>query len=141
MKKFHVICFVFITLFAQTIKAQVTGYNSKPGWYKIGEKTVDFQADRDQININGADKFVAIQLRVTDARLRFEDLSVVYDLPGVTQEFKEDLSIRSDFKPGGRTRIIYLKYPCLNINKIVFFYGSVPNWRYERAHVEIYGLK
>src|ERR1700755_489844 len=122
----------------QTLKPQVAVYSNEPGWYKIAEKTVDFKTDRDQVTIVGADKFKAIQLKVTDARLHFDDLSVVYDLPGVTEEFKEDLSIRSDFKPGEKTRIIYLKYPCLKISKVVFLYKSVPNWRYEKAHVEIY---
>ena len=141
MKKTYFILLVFALMFCNALKAQVAVYGNKPGWYRIAQKSVDFRSDQDQVEIVGADKFKAIQLKVTDARIHFEDLNVIYDLPGVTQEFKEDISVRSDFKPGDKTRIIYLKYPCLKINKIRFVYRTVPNFRYEKAHIEIYGLK
>lgn len=143
MKKSYLILLLFVIIFCNALKAQqpVAIFSSKPGWYKIANKTVDFKADKDQITILGADKFKAIQLKVTDARIRFEDFDVVYDLPGISEEFKEDISVRKDFKPGEKTRIVYLKYPCLKINKVVFMYNTVANWKYEKAHIEIYGLK
>ncbi len=143
MKKNVFILFLLALLSFNAANAQQNGtvVSYKPGWHKIAEKTVDFKADRDQLTILGSDKFKAIQLKTTDARIHLESLSIVYDLPGVTEEFKEDISVRNDFKPGERTRIIYLKYPCLKINKVVFVYGTVPNWKVSKAHIDIYALK
>ena len=126
-----------------TLKAQQTAVitGNEPGWYKIAEKVVDFKADRDQFLIEGADKFRAIRLRVTDAHIHFEDMNVVYDLPGTPEQVKEDVQLRSDFKAGENSRVIYLQYPCLHLHHISFVYGTVPNARYEKAHVEVYALK
>src|SRR5258706_738508 len=120
-KQFFILTIIVFSAFT-ILKAQQPSVitNNKPGWHKIAEKIVDFKADRDEIIVLGADKFKAIQLKITDARIHMEDLNVVYDLPGITETFKEDVPVRSDFKAGDRTRIIYLKYPCLKLNKIVF---------------------
>jgi hypothetical protein len=141
-KHFFILTMLIFSAFT-ILKAQQPSVitSNKPGWHKIGEKIVDFKADKDEIIVLGADKFKAIQLKVTDARIHMEDINVVYDLPGISETFKEDVAVRSDFKAGDRTRIIYLKYPCLKMNKIVFVYRTVPNWKYEKAHVEVYGLK
>ena len=143
MKKLFFIPALLLFAGFSIVKAQqpavITG--NEPGWYKIGEKVVDFKSDRDHFWVEGADKFVAIQLRVTDAHIRFEDMNIVYELPGMPEKLKEDVELRSDFKAGDRSRVIALKYPCLRLYQISFVYGTVPNWRYERAHVEVYGLK
>jgi len=141
MKKTCLLIVLFTSISISVLHAQQVMFSNKPGWYKIADKTVDFKADRDAITILGADKFKAIQIKVTDAHIHFDDFDVVYNLPGISQEFKEDISIRRDFKQGEKTRIIYLKYPCLKIDKVVFMYRTVPNWRAEKAHVEVYGLK
>lgn len=141
MKKAYVILSLLFIISFSALNAQQIMYSSKPGWYRIGQKSVDFKADRDEIVILGADKFKAIQLKVTDARVHFDDFFVIYNLPGVKEIFKEDINIRSDFKQGEKTRIIYLKYPCLKINKVVFMYRTVPNYRFEKARIEVYGLK
>jgi hypothetical protein len=143
MRKISFILFLLIFSAGGVLKAQQPSVitNNKPGWHKIAEKVVDFKTDRDQIIISGADRFKAIQLRVTDAHIRIEDLNVTYDLPGMQEVAKEDVQVRKDFKTGERTRIIYLQYPCLKLHGISVVYKTVPNWRYEKAHVEIYGLK
>ena len=143
MKKLSFILGLVIFLSFNMVKAQQTAVitGNEPGWYKIAEKVVDFKADRDMFLIEGADKFRAIQLRVTDAHIHFEDMNVVYDLPGTPEQVKEDVQVRSDFKAGEKSRVIYLQYPCLKLHQISFVYGTVPNARYEKAHVEVYGLK
>ena len=143
MKKLSFVLGLVVFLSFNMLKAQQTAVitGNEPGWYKIAEKVVDFKADRDMFLIEGADKFRAIQLRVTDAHIHFEDMNVVYDLPGTPEQVKEDVQLRSDFKAGEKSRIIYLQYPCLKLHQISFVYGTVPNARYEKAHVEVYGLK
>jgi hypothetical protein len=110
--------------------------SNKPGWHKIGEAVVDFKADRDAIIVAGADKFKAIRLVVTDAPIRFDDLEVYYE-----NGTKEDIQVRNIFKRGEKTRIIDLKGYNRNLKRVVFVYRSIPNWRGQKAHVELYGLK
>jgi len=119
--------------------AVITG--NEPGWYKIAEQTVAFNTDRDEIMIVGADKFRAIQLRATDAHIHIEDMNVKYDIPGSEERVKEDIQLRTDFKKGDHSRVIYLQYPCLKLHNITFVYRTVPNQRYEKAHIEVYALK
>jgi hypothetical protein len=143
MKQLSIILSLVLLLGFNTLRAQQTAVitGNEPGWYKIAEKVVDFKADRDHFLIEGADKFRAIQLRVTDAHVHFEDMNVVYDLPGTPETVKEDVELRRDFKPGEHSRVIELQFPCLKLHQISFVYGTVPNARYEKAHVEVYGLK
>ena len=116
-------------------KAEVVTSN-KPGWHKIGETTVSFAADRDALIVLGADKFKAIRLKVTDAPIRVEDLEVYYE-----NDSKEDVQLRSVFKQGSQSRVIDLKGLDRNLKKVVFYYHSIPNWKGDKAHVELYGLK
>lgn len=120
---------------------QIAVGNYKPGWNKLAELNVSFNADKDNLTVVGADKFQAIYIKVTDAHIHFDDLDVRYNIPGVTQDIKEDISIRGDFKAGEHSRIIYLRYPCLRLENVIFKYSSVLNWRSEKAHVELWGLK
>ncbi len=116
-------------------KAEVVT-NNKPGWHKIGETTVSFKADKDALVVLGADKFKAIRIRVTDAPIRVEDLEVYYE-----NGSKEDIQLRSEFKKGSDSRVIDLKGLDRNLKKVVFVYHSLPNWKGDKAHVELYGLK
>ena len=143
MRKLSFISLLLIFSAFNMLRAQQTSVvtSNKPGWHKIAEQTVDFKTDRDEILILGADKFKAIQLKVTDARIRIEDMDVRYDLPGMQDRLKEDIQVRADFKAGDRTRIIYLKYPCLKLYNVSFVYRTIPNWHFEKAHIEVYGLK
>ena len=68
-------------------------------------------------------------------------MDVSYDLPNMEQKLKEDIQVRKDFTTGARSRIIYLQYPCLKIHDISFAYKTVLNRKFEKAHVEVYGLK
>lgn len=121
--------------FASAQKTEVVT-NSQPGWHKIGETTVNFKADRDAIVILGEDKFKAIQLVVTDAPMHLEDLKVFYE-----NDSTEDIHVRADFKANERTRVIDLRGKDRNLKRVVFVYKSALNWKGEKAHVELYGLK
>ena len=110
--------------------------NNKPGWHKIGETTVDFKVDRDVVKVWGADRFKALQIKATDAPVHIEDMQIVYE-----NGEPEDIAIRYDFKKGTVSRAIDLKGYERKIKEISFVYRTVPNWKGEKAHVEIYGLK
>jgi hypothetical protein len=53
--------------------------NDKEGWHKIGETTVNFKTDKDNIVVIGADKFRAIKFKVMDAAIDLQDLEVYYE--------------------------------------------------------------
>jgi hypothetical protein len=137
MKKIMLVLSAFVLSFnlvhAQKV-AVITG--DEPGWHKIGETTVDFKNDKDKIIVAGEDKFRAILLKTTDAEFHLENLKVVYENGG-----DQDVQIRSDFKPGEKSRVIDLQGTDRNLKRVDFVYQSVPNKREEKAHVELWGLK
>lgn len=110
--------------------------NNKPGWHKIGETTVGFKTDRDVIKVWGADNFKAIRLKATDAPVHIENLQVVYE-----NGDPENVPVRFDFKKGGQSRRIDLKGYSRRVKQIELVYRTVPNWKGDRAHIEIWGYK
>lgn len=129
---------VFSFLFATMVNAQKVEVltSHKPGWHKIGETTASFKADRDAVIVLGADNFKSILIKVTDAPIHFNDLEVYYD-----NDTKQDVQVRSDFKQGQESRIIDLTGGSRSVKKVVFTYKTVPNWKGDKAHVELYGYK
>ena len=110
--------------------------NHKAGWHKIGDANVNFKTDKDQFIILGADRFKAIQVKVDDAPVRIEDMQVFYEGGS-----KEDVSLRSDFKPGGESRVVDLKNGSAELKKVMFVYKTIPNSTADKAHIELWGLK
>ncbi len=120
------------------VKAQQTAVmvSGAPGWHKIGETTVDFQKDRDEVKVLGADRFSALKFKVTDAPIDLQDLEVWFE-----NGTKQDVQVRTPLEVGKESRVIDLPGAQREINKIVFVYKTMANRKDERAHVEIYGLK
>jgi hypothetical protein len=130
---------LLITVFSATVlhaqKPEVIT-NNKPGWHKIGDATVNFKTDKDAFVVVGKDRFKAIQIKIIDAPVHLEDMQVSYD-----DGAREDIQVRSDFKPGSESRIIELQKATGGLNKVTFYYKTVPNMRAEKAHLELWGLK
>lgn len=137
MKKTFVLAF-FSILLTTAVQAQkpVVVWSNKPGWHKIGETTVDFKAEKDALLVLGADSFKDIAIKVTDAPIHIHDLTVYYE-----NGQSENIQLRNDFNPGDESRIINLNGQNRKLKKVVFDYGTVANWRGEKGHVELYGLK
>ncbi len=127
---------VFVSL--SSLKAQKVEVvtSNKPGWHKIGETSVDFKADKDVVKVLGADRFKALRIKATDAPVHIENMQVVYE-----NGEPEDIAIRFDFKQGTESRQIDLKGNERKIKEVSFIYRTVPNWKGEKAHIEIWGLK
>jgi len=121
-----------------TIKAQKVAVvtNNKPGWHKIGETTVDFKSDKDVIKVWGADKFKSLRIKATDAPVHIENLEVVYQ-----DGQPEQIPVRFDFKAGTESRQIDLAGNERRLKEINMVYRTVPNWKGDKAHIEIWGLK
>lgn len=107
------------------------------GWHKIGEKTVDFKTESDEISVIGSDRFSTIKFKVTEAAINLVSLEVSYESGD-----KQDVAINQEIKTPGESRTIDLKGGAeRSINKIAFVYKTLPNAKDEKAHVEIWGLK
>ncbi len=138
MKKIIVIALLAIvgmnySAMAQNPKVVVS---DKKGWHKIGETTVDFAKDRDEVSVIGADKFAALIFKVTDAPIDLIDIEVFYE-SGDNQK----VSVNFPIKAPGQSKEIDLNGGERSIKKIVFVYKTLPNRKDVKAHVEIWGLK
>jgi hypothetical protein len=134
LKVFFLVLFVACvnTAFSQD-PAVVT--SDKPGWHKIGEVKADFKTESESIIVLGKDEFKSIKLKVTDAPIDINKVTVYYE-SGETQE----IPISGMLAAGNETKVYDLKYP-KDLKKVAFSYRSEPNYRGEKAHVELYGLK
>ena len=110
--------------------------NDKTGWHRIGETTVDFQKDKDEVRVLVADRFASIKFLVEDAPIYLTSMEVFYE-SGDTQK----MDINMPIKLKGESRILDLNGGERNLKKIVFVYKTLPNRKDKKAHVEIWGLK
>ncbi len=134
-KTFLMLAVIFLSLAAFAQKPAIVS-NNKAGWHKIGETTVDFKSDKDELLVLGADKFQAIRVKVTDAPIHLQDLQAVYE-----NDTHDDFQVRADFQKGGESRVIDLNGDERKLKKIIFYYSTIPNWKGTHAHVELFGLK
>ncbi len=138
MKKTLMIMMLAITGIYGIAKAQQPAVvvSDKTGWHKIGETTVNFEKDRDEVSVLGADKFASIKFKVTDAAINLMDLEVYYESGD-----KQDIKVNLPIKGPGESRVIDLNGGERALKKIVFVYKTIDNRKDQRAHVEIWGLK
>lgn len=138
MKKTAGIVMVLLVAFVSYTFAQEPAVvtSDKAGWHKIGEVKASFKMDSESIAIMGKDKFKSIKLKVTDATMNIEKVTVFYE-SGTTQE----IPISGILKAGAETGVFKLDNPTEELKKVTFTYKSEPNAKDEKAHVELYGLK
>jgi hypothetical protein len=137
MKKAFVVLFVLgmlvTTAFPQ--KPAVVGDN-EPGWKRIGQVSASFKRQNESIAVLGADEFSAIKLKVTEAPINIERVQVFYESGDM-----EELNVRRELQAGAETSTLTLKHPDRDIQKVAFTYKTTPNFKGEKADVELYGLK
>lgn len=110
--------------------------SDKTGWHRIGETTVDFQKDKDEVAVLVADRFASIKFLVEDAPIYLTSMEVFYE-SGDSQKMEINMPV----KLKGESRILNLNGGERNLKKIVFVYRTLPNRKDKKAHVEIWGLK
>jgi hypothetical protein len=110
--------------------------SDKPGWHKIGEVKADFKTESESIVVFGKDEFKSIKLKVTDAPININKVTVYYESGKV-----QDIPVTGTVLPGAETGVYALERPSEELEKVSFSYRSQPNYRGEKAHVELYGLK
>ncbi|MGL4520491.1 MAG: hypothetical protein ACRCUJ_12675 [Phocaeicola sp.] len=88
-------------------------------WEKLGEKTVNFKADRDVIRSGHKGVFTRLKIRVDNAPVEFDRVLVEYG-----NGEKQEITVRQKIRAGGETREINLRGNRRNIKKITFHYST-----------------
>ena len=132
MLMFAVVCFAGVTQ-AQTPKVVMS---DTKGWHKIGETTVDFKREKEEVFILGANRFAVIKFRVKDEPIDLVSTEIVYESGD-----GESITINAHVKAPGDSREINLNGGERSVKKIVFVYKTLPNPADKKAHIEIWGLK
>jgi len=138
MKKVMIITafalFAVIAINAQDSRTIVT--SDKTDWHKIGETSVNFNTDRDEVTVSGADKFAALRFKVTDVPIHLMSMEVYFD-----DGNKQDINVNFPIKPKGESRVIELEGGERDLKKVIFIYKTIDNRSDREAHVELWGLK
>ena len=110
--------------------------SDKPGWHKIGEKTVDLTMDKDEIMVMGADRFSSLKFKVKDEPIELASLEIFFEAGD-----KEVVAMNTTLNANTESRVIDIKGGERELKKIVFHYKTLQNAKNKKAHVEIWGYK
>lgn len=136
MKKLAVLAMLVIAnctgMFAQTDVV----ISDKDGWHKLGETTVDFKTDKDEISVIGADRFGYIKFKVEDATIHLVAFDIYFESGD-----KQSVKIGKEIKHPGNSRSVEIVGGERRIKKVTFVYKTVPNNKDKKAHVELWGMK
>jgi len=110
--------------------------SDKTGWHKIGETTVSFDKERDEVMVLGADRYAKLKFKVTDAGIIISDITISYE-----DGTKQDVPVSATMAMGVESRVIDVPGAEKDIARISFVYKTVPNQAKDKAHVEIWGFK
>jgi hypothetical protein len=105
-------------------------------WQKIGEKTVDFIRDRDEIKLKGMDHFEFIKIVATDSPIYLNNMVITFETGN-----DQVVNIKHAIKIPGECKMVKVFEPEREIRKIYFVYSTAPNARDKKAHLEVYGSK
>jgi ribosomal protein L18E len=109
--------------------------SARPRWHKIGETTVDFKQDRDEVDVVGINKFTRIKFRILDEPIDLVEAYVVY----ATGE-DQKITVSAHIKAAGDSKEFDLTGGTRVIKKIGFVYKTLPNVTNKKAHIEVWGF-
>lgn len=110
--------------------------NDKTNWHKIGETTINFVAEQNEIMVLEAAKFGYIKFKVMNAPIVLMNLEVYFGSGN-----KQNIDVNSLIKEPGESWVIKLNLGVRNLKKVVFVYKTLPNHNDKKAQVELWGLK
>lgn len=122
-----VLCLLAATVFAD---------KNEPRIRLLGERSVDFNFDKDEITPSHQEyRYSKLMFVVEENDLHIYKLIVIYG-----NGEKDEIQVKHYFKEGDRSRILDLEGKERQIKKITFYYKTVGNKREGRAHVKVFGL-
>ncbi len=138
MKQILIVCvFTFATALGSMAQDKTKlVLSDKTDWHKLGETTVNFNTDRDEVTVTGSDKFAALKFKVNDVPIHLMRMEAYFDDGG-----KQNINVNFPIKPKGESRVIELDEGERDLKKVVFVYKTIANRSDREAHVELWGLK
>lgn len=104
-------------------------------WEKLGQRKVNFKADRDEIGVGRYDGFLTgLQIRVRKGSINMIKMEVHFG-NGETKE----VPLKNNFKDGDDSRVIDLPGNRRVIVKVVFWYESTSSSEGGKPVVELWG--
>jgi hypothetical protein len=110
--------------------------SDKTGWHKIGERTINWKLDHDEIMVVGADRFASLKFYAAFASIDLKSIEVFY-----SSGDSQSISINNPIMMGTESRIVDLNGGERSIKKIVFVYKTLSDQHNEKALVEVWGYK
>ncbi len=110
--------------------------SDRTGWHKMGERTINWKMDHDEILVIGADRFASIKFVAAFASIDLKSVEVVYE-SGDSQK----IILNNPIMVGTESKVIDLNGGERRIKKIVFLYKTLANQNTEKALVEVWGYK
>lgn len=106
------------------------------GWDLLGESTVNFIRDKDEVKVTSSNRYTAIRFRVEDKNIRLKDLKIVFSSGDRLEPLLDDV-----IPAGENSRIIELSQEGKNISHIEFKYRSTGSLLSGRAKVLVFGRR
>ena len=106
------------------------------GWIKIGEASISFQDERNEILVVGSDRFASIKLKVLEAPLELTKLEVYFESGD-----KQDIKVNTQINAPGESREIEINGGGRNLRKVAVVYKALPNRKDAKTQLELWGLK
>jgi hypothetical protein len=125
-------------LFAVILLVSLFSFNtvnhSPQGWEKLGQRKVNFKADRDEIGVGRFEGFfTALRIKVRKGAINMHKM-VVHFHNGSTRE----VELKNNFADGDESRVIDLPGNIRIIDKVVFWYDT-KGFSESKAVVELWG--
>ena len=107
---------VFLSLVFFSFNTPNHSASSQPRWEKLGQRKVNFKADKDEIGVGRYEGFFnALQLRVTRGSINMKKMGVHFHNGKV-----REVELKENFTEGGMSRVIDLPRNNRIIDKVVF---------------------
>ena len=115
--------------------------DSKDGWQKIGEKSVDLSKDKDELSFNTSDKFTAIKFKSKEGTLNLSNVELQYE-----DDSKQTVNLESPIRAGSESKVVSLSNTDKKLDKVTFNFKKEAGMAAEsdtkdKAKVEVWGLK
>jgi hypothetical protein len=128
-----VLLLTFLSIFGTsfTLRNNAAYFQS---WSKLGQRKVNFKADRDEISGHWDGIFAALQIKVRGGSISMQKMDIHFR-NGQTQE----IELRNNFTDGSVSRVIDLPGNRRFIDKVVFWYEATNTNTGGKPIVELWG--
>lgn len=115
---------------------QPIGQGGVGSWRLLGERVIDFGADKDLITVTGNDVFRKLKFKIIDAPVMMIDMKVMFENGQV-----QDIPLNFRMERGHESRVIDLIGVARRIKVVYFNYKSVKGFLRGKAKLVLFGQK